>query len=317
MRKLGIDVVMVANLVPALWAFSLSPRRTLKVFAFQDYLPESASVYYEGYSRIFCRIIESFAYVVNKVGLKLSNLTLCPCQSLVNLSEKMGSKRSYFLPNGVDTNFFDPQKFDPKLAQKLGLSQHTIVFFGLLENWLDFDTVFAGLKLLKSDVPDAKLMIIGSTLTNRTSAINNLLKDEDLTDSVVMTGYVPNELVPYYINLANVCLMPYKTDDFSGKIRLPLKLFAYSAMGKAIISVPLPEVKRVNPKHVFYYSDDKSFAQQAGMVLKNKKLQDCLSYDARAFSRGFDYAKIADDCEVILETNLASHSLFEKESIKD
>ena len=303
-RKLGINVVMVANLIPALWAFLLSPRRALKVFAFQDYFPESAAVYYEGYSKVFCRILESFAYIVNKIGIKLADLTFCPCFSLVNLSKKMGSKQSYFLPNGVDTNFYDPQKSDPKLTQKLGLSQHTIVFFGLLENWLDFTTVFAAIKILKSDVPDVRLLLVGSSLTNHTSVVKDLLNDGDLNEHVVLTGFVPNEIVPYYINSADVCLMPYKTDDFSGKIRLPLKLFIYSAMGKPILSVPLPEVKRLNPKHVFFYNDPESFARQASMIFKSSRLQDDLGYYAREFSKNFDYSKIAHKCEAVLEKNL-------------
>lgn len=60
-------------------------------------------------------------------------------------------------------------------------------------------------------------------------------------------------------------------------------------MGKTVLSVPLPEVKRLNPKHVFYYNDEESFARQASMILKNKNLQDDLAHDAREFSKNFDY----------------------------
>lgn len=303
-RKLDINVVIVANLIPALWAFSLPPKRVLRVFAFQDYFPESASIYYKNYPRTFYKILESFAYLVNKLGLKLANLALCPCFSLVNLSEKMGCKQNYFIPNGVDTNLFDPEKSNQKLAEKLGLSEHTLVFYGLIENWLDFDTVFGGFKILKEEFPSAKLMIIGSTLTNHVKVLKNLINDENLAQDVVLTGYVPNELVAYYLNLGNICIMPYKTDTFSGKIRLPLKLFIYSAMGKTVLSVPLPEVKRLNPKHVFYYTDKESFACQASNILKNKNLQNELAYHAREFSKNFDYAKIAQDCEAILMKNL-------------
>jgi glycosyltransferase involved in cell wall biosynthesis len=305
-RKLGIDVVIVANLIPALWAFSLSSKKVLKVFAFQDYFPESVSAYYKNFPRTFSRILESFAYLINKLSLKLANLALCPCFSLINLSEKMGCKRNYFIPNGVDTNFFDPKKSNPKLREELGLSKYTLVFYGLIESWLDFGTVFAGFRILKKEFPSAKLLIVGSTLTNHTKVLEKLVQDENLTKDIVLTGYVPNELVAYYLNLGNICLMPYKTDNFSGKIRLPLKLFIYSAMGKTILSVPLPEVKRLNPKHVFFYNDPESFARQASMIFKNNRLQDDLEYHAREFSKNFDYSKIAQECEAILEKNLPS-----------
>ena len=132
------------------------------------------------------------------------------------------------------------------------------------------------------------------------------MQDEGLAKDVIFTGYVPNESVANYINLGNICLMPYKDDNFSGKIRLPLKLFIYSAMGKAILSVPLPEVKRFNPKHVFFYNDPESFALQASMILKNPNLRDELGYYARKFSKNFDCSKIAKDCTMILERNILS-----------
>ncbi|MEM3765635.1 MAG: glycosyltransferase [Candidatus Bathyarchaeia archaeon] len=303
LRKLQIDVVIVANLMPALWAFSLAPKKVLKVFAFQDYFPESASAYYNSLPKIFRKLIESVAFFVNKLSLKMSNITLCPCYSLINLSEKIGCKRNYFLPNGVDTNFFSPEKSDPKLREQLGLSEHTLVFYGLVESWLDFETLLSGIKILKKDFPNVKLLIIGSTLTNYNKVLEKMLQDAKLTEDVILTGYVPEELVPYYLNLGSLCLMPYRTDTFSGKIRLPLKFFIYSAMGKPILSVPLLEVKKLNPRHVFFYSDAEDFAHKANMIFKNEKLRKELEAYAKKFAKNFDYFNIAQECEAILEKN--------------
>jgi len=302
-RKLHIDVIIVANLIPALWAFSLSSKKVLKVFAFQDYFPESASAYYNNLPKTFRKIIESIALFVNKLNLKMANITLCPCHSLINLSEKMGCKRNYFLPNGVDADFFNPEKSNSKLTEWLGLSKHTLVFYGLVESWLDFETILSGIKMLKKDFPDVKLLIVGSTLTNYTKVLEKLLQDAKLTEDVVLTGYVPDELVPYYLNLGSICLMPYRTDTFSGKIRLPLKFFIYSAMGKPILSVPLPEVKKLNPKHVFFYTDAEDFAHKASMIFSNEKLQKELEAYAKKFVKNFDYFNIAQECEAILEKN--------------
>ena len=119
-----------------------------------------------------------------------------------------------------------------------------------------------------------------------------------------MTGFIPNEQVPHYINLADICLMPYKTDTFSGKIRLPMKLFQYSSMGKPILSVQLPEVKRLKPKHVFYYNDATSFASQAFKILNNQTSMNDLNNYARKFAEKFDYSRIAKKCESILYKKL-------------
>jgi len=300
-RKLEIDVVIALNLIPALWAFGLAPSKALKVFGFQDYFPESASVYYKKFPRVLRRIIETFALCVNKVSIRLADLVMCPCYSLINLSEEMGCKRTHFMTNGVDVNFFDPSKTDETLREKLGLSKNTLVFYGLLENWLDFKTVLEGLRLIKKDIPDTKLLVIGSTLTNYTKVLEKMLQETDLANDVVLTGYVPNELVPYYINLGDMCIMPYKIDNFSGKIRLPIKFFVYSSMGKPILSVALPEVKRFNPDHVFFYDNPEEFAIHARKVLKSKQLKNDLAHYARDFSKDFDFTKLAKDCETVIE----------------
>ena len=300
-RKLKINTVVSLNLLPSLWAFLFTPSETLKVFGLEDYYPESASVYYEGSMDIVRRVLEAVAVLVNKIGLKLADLTLSPCFSLVNLSTKMGCSKSYFLPNGVDASFYKPLKEQNSLLkEKLGLSDHTIVFFGLIEKWLDFKTVLNGIRVLKRRIPDVKLLVIGSTLTGYADVLKKELDDAGLSTDVVLTGYVENELVPEYLNLGDVCLMPYSLRNFSGKIRLPLKLFIYSAMGKPILSVSLPEVKRFKPKHVFFYNDAESFADSAERILKGDRRQRTFESDARNFALTFDYSKLALSCEEIM-----------------
>jgi phosphatidylinositol alpha-1,6-mannosyltransferase len=321
-RKLGIDAIIVANLIPGLWAFLLAPRRTLKVFGFQDYFPESASMYYQNLPKTLRRLFESLALSINKLCLRLADLSLCPCFSLLNLAEKMGCKRNYFLPNGADTDFFNPKKSDVGLREQLDLTEHTLVFYGLIENWIDFNTVLAGFQVLKKEIPDAKLLVIGSTLTNYTPVLKKMLQETNLERDVVLTGYVPNELIPDYLNLGKICLLPYKTDMFSGKIRLPLKLFMYSAMGKIILSVPLPELKRLKPSHVFYYENEREFAQKASKILNDTRLQIEQARCARIFACHFDYSKLAKRCESILEEGLRdkivrSRSVFQAKNIAE
>lgn len=303
-RELGINVIIVQNLIPALWAFTLAPSSVLKVFGFQDYFPESASVYYRDSPQIFRRAVESTAWSVTKLNIKLADICWCPCFSLVNLVKKNGCKKSYFLPNGVDTNFYIPEKVHENLGRSLDLLEHTIVFLGVIEPWLDFETVLKGLKMLKKDIPDAKLLIIGSTLTGYIEELHKMVQNAGLRRDVITTGYVPSNLLPYYLNLGAIGVMPYKLDTYSGKIRLPLKFFIYSAMAKPILSVHLPEVKRLRPKHVLYYDDPKSFANCAKMVFQNEKRQQDLSRYARNFSEAFDYHALAKKVEGILEENL-------------
>lgn len=303
-RELGINVIIVQNLIPALWAFAYAPSNVLKVFGFQDYFPESASVYYRDSPQIFRRVVESTSWMVTKLNIKSADICFCPCFSLVNLARKNGCAKSYFLPNGVDTNFYVAEKVDETLRRNLGLSEHTIIFFGLIEPWLDFETVLEGFKILQKDIADVKLLIIGSTLTGYAEKLHEMVQNFGLGEDVITTGYLTLDLLPYYLNLGTICIMPYKLDTYSGTIRLPMKFFIYSAMAKPILSVHLPEIKRLRPRHVLYYDDPENFATHARTVFQNKKLQQDLSHYARNFSETFAYHALAEKVEGILVENL-------------
>jgi glycosyltransferase involved in cell wall biosynthesis len=300
-RDLKIDIVIVLNLIPALWAFLLTPSRTLKVFGFQDYYPESASVHYPDLPYALRRVLESLALMVNRTAVRLADLTLCPVFSLANLARKWGCKRNYLLNNGVDTNFYKPSKPDEKFRRELGLSKHTLVFYGLIENWLNFNPVLDGLRILKKQFPDVKLLVIGSSLTGYAEKLESMLQATDLKSNVVMTGHLSEEKIPSYLDLGTIGLAPYRIDTYSGSIRLPVKFFIYSAMGKPILSVHLPEVQNLKPKHVFYYQDGASFAQAAAKIFEDEKLQTDLGKYAMSFAKNFDYFKLAQECEATLE----------------
>ncbi len=300
-RDLKIDIVVVLNLIPGLWAFFLAPTETLRTFGFQDYYPESASVHYRDLPRTFRRAIESLALLVNRAAVRKADLTLCPVPSLVELAAEMGCKKNYLLNNGVDTAFYSPSKPDEQLRRKLGLSKHTLVFYGLIENWLNFDPVIDGLKLLKKKIPDLKLLVIGSSLTGYAEELNRKLRSADLTNDVVLTGHLPEEKIPSYLDLGSIAIAPYRIDTYSGSIRLPVKFFIYSAMGKPILAARLPEVQNLKPKHVFYYQDGASFAQAAAKIFDDEKLQTDLGKYAISFAKNFDYFKLAQECEATLK----------------
>jgi glycosyltransferase involved in cell wall biosynthesis len=253
--------------------------------------------------------LESAVWSVTKTDIGLADVNICPCFSLINLVDQAGSKKSYFWPNGVDTAFYNNNKEDRELAKKLGLSSNTIVFFGVLEPWLEFETVLKGLSIVAQDLPDVKLLIVGSSIMGYTQQLRKMILKLGLADRVHITGYVPTSLLPFYLNLGAFFIMPYATDKYSGKIRLPLKLFIYSALGKPILSVPLPEVMRLNPRHVFYYKDAEAFATTAKMILRNQALRKELGSYAREFSKKFDYQVLAQNLEKILVENLQTKQL--------
>ena len=75
-RKLKIDVVINENVLCGLVAFLMSDKRTLKVFDFSDYFPESASVYYTGSLRVIKKLVEGVTLAITKLNVKFSDICL-------------------------------------------------------------------------------------------------------------------------------------------------------------------------------------------------------------------------------------------------
>lgn len=299
LRQFGIDCVISENLLHGVLAFILSNSRVLRIFDFSDYFPESALIHYMGSPSIVKGVINAVVLYITKLNIRLSDVSIAPCRSLLGMIKQFDKrKKSYMVTNGVDTGLFTPSKVEN--AENIVSSKNVIILVGLIEPWLDLDTVFAGLSLLRERIGDVKLLLLGSRHGKYQQEIQDRLAQNGLKDQVVWTDYVPHESVPQYINLAKCCLMPFRTDLFLSKIVLPVKLFEYSACGKPVLSTPLPEIIPLKAEHVFFYRDRFEFARYAELLLCDKEFRDRLSKKARAFAEKYDYALLAKQLENII-----------------
>jgi glycosyltransferase involved in cell wall biosynthesis len=67
----------------------------------------------------------------------------------------------------------------------------------------------------------------------------------DAHPNVHLIGHVPHGRLPACIRSLDVCVVPYRLGAATETV-LPAKLLEYLAMGKPVVSTPLPEVRRFN-----------------------------------------------------------------------
>ena len=308
-RDLKIDVVINENIFSGLVAFLVSNSLVLRVFDFSDYFPESASIYYENASQITKikkKMVEAVTLTITKLNIKTADVCLSVCRSLIDNVHRVDPKKfCYFLPNTADiskhTNLRNEQKEDENARQ----SGPIIAIMGVIDNWLDLITPLRALKILCSKFPDVKLVIIGPWRKKEfRSLIEDFIEREELTSHVLITGYVSDQLLAYHLKSASFCIMPFRTDNYSSIIRLPEKLFVYSAYGKPILSTPLPEVMSLRPEHVSFYHDVNELTKMASAILTERDLTLRLSSKALEFARKYDISVLAERLENILLENL-------------
>jgi len=86
--------------------------------------------------------------------------------------------------------------------------------------------------------------------------------------------------IPTYGKCFDVCIIPFKINDIT-KSTSPIKLFEYMALGKPIVTTPMPECKKYKS---VYIADNRAddFIEKINLALKNnsKRYQKLLEKEA-------------------------------------
>jgi phosphatidylinositol alpha-1,6-mannosyltransferase len=300
-RKKNIEVVINENILFGLMSFAVAGDKVLKVFDFSDYFPESASVFYKNSESVARKIVESVVLFITKLNIRLSDVCLAVCRSLMCVVRQTDSKKPcYMITNGVDNVAIAGKTIEQACPT------NNMIIMGIIDEWLDLITPLESLVFLRSKLPDIRLAIVGPwRKTDHRNRIKEFIDKHQLNSNVDITGYVSERQLFWQLSRAKCCIIPYTKDNFSSLIRLPEKLFVYSAFGKPILSVPLPEIMALNCKHVQYYHNAYEFYEKALKMLK-----DCPDHTqtfmlAKRFAEEHDVSVLSRNLERILEFTIS------------
>jgi len=134
---------------------------------------------------------------------------------LINQMPKLNGK-IFILPNTVDGNKFNPKPKPNYLIDKYNLANKKVILtVGRLsetEGYKGYDKIIEAMPSVLEKVPNAVYLLVGSG--GDVSRIKNLIRKFKLENQVILTGFVAdNKLVDYY-NLADVFVMPSKGEGF-------------------------------------------------------------------------------------------------------
>ena len=130
------------------------------------------------------------------------------------------------VPNGVDTEHFTTE-VSP--IEEFSDGKLNILFIGRLEKRKGVDYLLEAYKLLKPEIPDSRLIIVGPGIRLR-HKYEKRVKRADLKD-VVFTGYVGYRDLPRYYKTADVVCCPATGWESFGIV-----LLEAMAVGKPIVA---------------------------------------------------------------------------------
>lgn len=149
-------------------------------------------------------------------------------------------EKIYVLPNGVDCELFDHEKVKSNIRAKYNLGEKIVVgYVGSTNKYQRLDFLIETAKRVVKDVKNIHFLVVGPIRDKR--SIDKLLKRGNMSKYFTFIGGVPHEEMPQYISAIDIGIQIH-----SNSYRSPIKIFAYGAMGKAVIAPNFEAIREIS-----------------------------------------------------------------------
>lgn len=299
-RKNSIDVVVISNLLSGFMATKAVSRRFKTVFDLSDHFPSSGAGYYFDINSFLGKLATSVLEKLLKSTLKSVDSTVTCSHALKDYVNKLGIDNAYTIPNGVDDRFFS--RIDGhEIRHKCGLDGYTTIgYIGSIEFWTNlFPLLKAIQRLNKRD--NVKLLLIGSGLrTEMARQVHQKIESLNIKENVVWLDFIPYSEVPKYVAAMDICTIPFNSHHPTAYYSAPNKLLEYFALGKPVISTPLPEVELTAKNYVNFAVTPDEYVAAIKTYITNPEGQKQLGEQGRRWATELTWTKISEKYENLL-----------------
>jgi glycosyltransferase involved in cell wall biosynthesis len=139
--------------------------------------------------------------------------------------------RTYFLPHAVEQEVLDATRAGSSPYEELGIGKPRLLFTGALDDRIDWGLLTG----LADRRPDWILVLVG----DRQSVPDSLL--HRCPKNIQMVGRRPSSELARWSHHADVLLLPYRVNEMTRSIGLPLKFHEYMASGRPVVASPFTE----------------------------------------------------------------------------
>lgn len=251
-------------------AFRLSKKKKAKfIFNVSDLWPESA----EKLGLVTNRLFLKMATILEERMYRKATLVTGQTMGIVkNIQSRFPNKKVYWLPNGVDINYYKPENITSTWREEHGFHPEDKLFLyaGILGHAQGLEVILQAANLLKEDKL-AKFILLGSGPCK--AELEKMAGEMELENLIFMDAVTKKEM-PFILKAVDVALIPLKKLDlFKGAI--PSKVFENLAMKVPIILGVEGEAKKLfieegNAGLFYEPENEKDLAQKVLELLKNE-----------------------------------------------
>ncbi len=179
------------------------------------------------FTKVICIADNVFPHEKRPGDKAFTKYFLKPVDAFITMSEKVladlkffaKGKPSQFVPHPLYDNF--GEKVSKKEArEKLGINGNdkVMLFFGFIRKYKGLDILLEAMKIIKSKykMQPIKLLIAGEFYEDK-KKYDHLLNDDAIkNDLIILTHFIPDSMVKYYLCAADCVVQPYRNATQSG-----------------------------------------------------------------------------------------------------
>jgi glycosyltransferase involved in cell wall biosynthesis len=238
----------------------------------------------------------AFAKWTERIICNAASWVIVVTGPLRNIMAANGVQRQRLLvmPNGVNLAHFEARHDCAELRYRLDLDGKSVIgFVGWFRDWHGLDVLIKAFHLADLSRKRAALLLIGDGPAMKT--IREQITALGLEKSVILTGALPHEVVPHYLDLIDIAVQPA-----ANEYCCPMKILEYMALAKPVVAPRqenIQELLREGEEAVFFSPGDAAALGRAlGELVDDPQRAKRLGERARGAidSRGFLWVKNAD-----------------------
>ena len=273
-KKEKFDIIRAINILPTYAA--ISNKKEIKIIIYAE-LTDFISDLYIQFNMPLKNLIVPF--------LKRMEKKIARNVDYANVETELGrdfwyeygldGERIAVIPNGVDTEHFNPYKTDPDIIKsKLELKDEVIFYHGDMG---PYDGVHLLIKAFKKLKEKPSLLIVGEGKASYMNYLKFLINENGLNKEVKLTGWIEYEELPNYIASASLCALPLIPKTKMNRANLHTRIREYLSMCKPFLVTKTEGISRSLGNVAMYFRDPLNVdmtAEDLELALKEVKNKD-------------------------------------------
>jgi len=232
------------------------------------HIVDKYAAYEAEFEHVYDRARRSSVEQAEEALLRAVDLVIVTSDSLWE-EKRRHNPNTHWVSNAVDyESFAEAAAAAAPPEDAAALARPVIGYVGAINEKLDYDL----LREVAVAYPHCSLMMVGPVDLRLDFSGLDKLK----LPNVRFLGAKPVEDVARYVAACQVCLMPYKLNEWTAHIN-PLKLYEYLATGRPVVSTAIPAVARFQGAEagplVRVAADSASFVRLVGEALAERDEQ--------------------------------------------